>query len=720
MIRAQLDHAAFLAQPCHEAGGIAEFVVAEGQHHAFRPGINLLNPGLPAQPLECHDLQEIIHLFGQGAEPIHQFGRHRLTFRIVLQGADAAIKPEPDRQIAHIGLRDQHRQAQPDIGRPIPRDRLLASLLRAQFRHRILQHLLVELDADLAYMPALLVTQQISGAANIQIMRGQSEARAELVQRLHHRQALFRRDRERIGRWPGEIGIAALLAAPHPAAQLVELTQAKHLGAINDQRVHRGHVEPGFDDVGGQQHVIFAIAELGHHPFQLGWRQTPMRLHRARLRHDLRQARGHAGEILNARHHTEHLAATEPLPLDCLSHHQRIKRHDEGAHRQTINRRCCDDAHLPHPRQRQLQRARDRRRRQRQHMHIRLQRFQLLLMRHAEMLFFVHNHQAEIVKRHRGRKQGMRADDDIDIPRRHPRAHFGRILGGDHARELTDLDRQTLKPLGEAPEMLTRQQGGGHHHSHLRPRHGRHKGGAQRHLGLAEADIAADQTIHWPAGGEIFENIGNRAPLVLGLDEGEAGTELVPFPLRRRQSLCLAQPAFGGGFDQRPRHVLDALLHLGLAGLPSRAAKLVNRHAAGLRAEPAQHLDIFNRQKQLLITVIENAQAIMAGMVHIQRHQTIVPPNTVILVHHQIALGDFRRLGNELICPLALARRAGDALAEQILFADQRQLLRHKAALKPQGDQTRLGQLRIPRRFPGLRHHGLEPVLGQKMGNALA
>ena len=247
------------------------------------------------------------------------------------------------------------------------------ALAGAQLDHRVLQHLLVQLDADFADVAGLFVAQQVAGAADVQVVAGQGEAGAQRVQRLHHRQPLLRRGRQPLRLRPGQIGVAALLAAPDAAAQLVELAQAEHVGAVDDQRVHRRHVEPAFDDVGREQDVVFAVAELGHHAFELGGRQPAMRLDGARFRHDLAQALGHARQVLDARDDAEHLAAAETLALDRLADHHAVERHDEGAHRQPIDRRRGDQAHFPHAGQRQLQRARDRRRGQRQHMHVGLQ-----------------------------------------------------------------------------------------------------------------------------------------------------------------------------------------------------------------------------------------------------------------------------------------------------------------------------------------------------------
>ena len=42
----------------------------------------------------------------------------------------------------------------------------------------------------------------------------------------------------------------------------------------------------------------------------------------------------------------------------------------------------------------------------------------------------------------------------------------------------------------------------------------------------------------------------------------------------------------------------------------------------------------------------------------------------MVLVHNEVAFGDFRGLGDDLVGALAAARRAGDALAEQVLLRD--------------------------------------------------
>jgi hypothetical protein len=64
-----------------------------------------------------------------------------------------------------------------------------------QLEDRVLQHLLVELDADLLDVARLLVAEQVAGAADVEVVAGELEAGAEAVERLQHLQPLLGRQR---------------------------------------------------------------------------------------------------------------------------------------------------------------------------------------------------------------------------------------------------------------------------------------------------------------------------------------------------------------------------------------------------------------------------------------------------------------------------------------------------------------------------------------------
>ena len=104
-----------------------------------------------------------------------------------------------------------------------------------------------------------------------------------------------------------------------------------------------------------------------------------------------------------------------------------------------------------------------------------------------------------------------------------------------------------------------------------------------------------------------------------------------------------------------------------------------------------------------------------------QRFQPVIPANAVFLMHHEVALGDLRRFGDELVGALAAARRSADALAEQVLLAHQREFIGDKATLDAQRDQRhRAHRLAADRRPTILLRGVLEAVLAQQVGEPLA
>ena len=115
----------------------------------------------------------------------------------------------------------------------------------AQLRDGLLQHLLIELDADLADMAGLFLAQQIAGAADVHVVAGDGEARAELIQRLEHLQPSLRRLGDLVRRGRREVGVAkaAVLREMHRmggAAVALEIFRRRH-------RVARHRAQPPRD-----------------------------------------------------------------------------------------------------------------------------------------------------------------------------------------------------------------------------------------------------------------------------------------------------------------------------------------------------------------------------------------------------------------------------------------------------------------------------------------
>ena len=104
-----------------------------------------------------------------------------------------------------------------------------------------------------------------------------------------------------------------------------------------------------------------------------------------------------------------------------------------------------------------------------------------------------------------------------------------------------------------------------------------------------------------------------------------------------------------------------------------------------------------------------------------QRLQPVVAADAVFLVHHQVALGNFRRFRDELVGALAPTRRTADALAQQVLLAHQGELVGDEAALDPERDQRHRPDRSAADRRPVVLLRGVpEIVLAQQVGEPFA
>ena len=279
------------------------------------------------------------------------------------------------------------------------------------------------------------------------------------------------------------------------------------------------------------------------------------------------------------------------------------------------------------------------------------------------MLLLVDDQQAEILELDRLGEQRVRADHDIDRALLEAGLGLLRLPRRYQARQPADLDRQALEALDEGAVVLPRQQGRRADHGDLLARHRRDERRPKRHLGLAKADVAADQPIHRLAGRQIIKHVGNGLQLVVGLGIGEAGTEFLVEALLRAHRLAAANGAFGRDSDQPVGHVGDALLQPGLARLPGDAAQAVELGALLARAVAAQHVDVLDRHEQLVAAFVGQPQAVVTRELDFERHQALVAADAVLAVHDQVAVAQRRGLGDEALRRPALAGRARQPIA---------------------------------------------------------
>ena len=263
-----------------------------------------------------------------------------------------------------------------------------------------------------------------------------------------------------------------------------------------------------------------------------------------------------------------HLSVPAQLPPDGVRNDPGVLLQHIGLHRAAILGGFLNDRHIPDAAHRHIQGARDGGGGQGQHIHIGGQLLDTLLLADAEPLLLVHDEQPQIVKLHIRRQQPVGAHHNIHLAAFQLAHRFRLLLGGAKTGEHLHMHREPLKSLEDGVVVLKRQNGGGHQQGALLPLGNAFKRCPQRHLGLAEAHIAAQQPVHRDGTLHIGFDFINAAQLIFRFGIFEVPFKVVlPFLIgaeriaRRRHPLAIQGDELAG-------NVLDRRAHPGLGFLP--------------------------------------------------------------------------------------------------------------------------------------------------------
>ena len=216
------------------------------------------------------------------------------------------------------------------------------------------------------------------------------------------------------------------------------------------------------------------------------------------LGHEVADVAGHAVDVRDAVVHVEGLALAQELAAQRLADCGRIVLADVGEDGAAVGRWSVDHGEVPDAGQGHLQGARNGTGRQRQHVDALGHALHGLLVGHAEALLLVDDEETEVLELHVLGQQPVRADDHVDAPVGQA-LHDGPLLGRrQEAAEQLHPHRVGRVAVGEGLGVLAGQQRGRSQHRCLRPVLHRLEDGAHGHLGLAEPDVAAHQTVHRP------------------------------------------------------------------------------------------------------------------------------------------------------------------------------------------------------------------------------
>ena len=289
--------------------------------------------------------------------------------------------------------------------------------------------------------------------------------------------------------------------------------------------------------------------------------------------------------------HEVDLAAAADLAQARLADQRRVPFAHEGLDREPLGRRRRDQRQIAQAAERHVQRARNRRRRQRQHVDLGAQRLQPLLVAHAEAVFLVDDHEAEVLEARVALQQPVRGDHDVDGAVRRCREHgLGRFGAGAKARQHLDAHRPVGEAIGEVSDSAAAASSVvGTSTATCLPALTGDEGGAQRDLGLAEADVAADHAIHGLAGAQVGEHLVDRLRLVRGFLERESCRANARYSASPRPRGSRPGARRGANTDRgAPRRRRGCARRPCCAPSPMIAAELVQRRRLGRRAAVAR------------------------------------------------------------------------------------------------------------------------------------
>ena len=326
-------------------------------------------------------------------------------------------------------------------------------------------------------------------------------------------------------------------------------------------------------------------------------------------------------------------------------------------------RRGLDHADVADPGQRHLQRARDRRRAHRDDVHAQLELAQQLLLLDAEALLLVDDEQPQVLGADVAREQAVGADEDVHLALGEAGDRVLLLGGRAEARDVLDRHRVVLEALGEGAVVLLGQDRRRRQHHHLLAVLGGLEGGAQRHLGLAVADVAADEAVHRPRRLHVGLDELDGVALVGRLGVGERVLELALPVGVEREGVALAALALGVEVEQLARQLLGGAPGAGLDRLPAGAAELGQRRVRAAGADVAADLgQLVDGHEHPVRARVLQVEVVARDVGHGLGVKAGEAGDAVVLVDHDVAgaqVGEAAQHAAAALAAAASRRRAG-------------------------------------------------------------
>ena len=333
--------------------------------------------------------------------------------------------------------------------------------------------------------------------------------------------------------------------------------------------------------------------------------------------------------------HEEDLSLPQQLASQGLAHGPFVELADVGENGLALGRRGVEQGQVANAGEAHLQGAGYGRGREVEDVDVGAQPLDGLLVGDAEALLLVHDQQAQVLEAHVAREQPVGADHHVDRAVGQTGGHPRRLCGRQEAGEDLDPHGEAGHAVGEGLEVLLGQERGGHQHGRLLAvLHGL-EDGADGHLGLAEAHVAAHQAVHGHGLFHVALDLHDGLELVGRLREGEG---LLHLPLPGGVG---GEGVPGGGHpaaiedDQVLGDLPHGRPHPGLGPLPVRPAQAVDagRLASGIGLDG---VDLVGGDVELVPPAVLEQEVVALGAGDGPGHHAAVAGHSVLMVHDEV------------------------------------------------------------------------------------
>src|SRR5690554_692570 len=132
--------------------------------------------------------------------------------------------------------------------------------------------------------------------------------------------------------------------------------------------------------------------------------------------------------------------------------------------------------------------------------------FQLFLLLHAKAMLFINNNKAKIFELNIALQQFVSTNYYVGPAILNGLHCFIDLAGATKTAEQFNSNGGAREAVAERIVMLLGQKCCGYQYRHLLAGMSGHKSGPHGHFGFVEANIATNQSVHWPFAGHIFYN----------------------------------------------------------------------------------------------------------------------------------------------------------------------------------------------------------------------